>query len=275
MTRTSSLVLSAVLVLVGAAPCVLALPPTPHYVPVAGLWSNLTPDPDQHHRSSGNFNTQNLPSPDGQTCSVYMKAGGEDFGAGIHFDIMHDCSSCKDKVIDSDVYDAKVISFFGDRNLYVANPSGARDIFFVEFIGQYNDGQIPMKSGTTSTSDPFPTDLLGFALSLTTTQPGQNHRSSGNFTTRLPHDPDPKGLRWEIRWAMTDVDPWNAEPANDVQVDIKVDRSAAVDPTPWPGIQHGGTTGYTEYRRIYVANPSRIGGGTLTGSFWVLVYQTN
>lgn len=245
-----------------------ALPPKPQYLAISGLWSDDSPNSEQGNRSSGNFTTERLPSPQGQTCSVYKADGSQDSGSGISFDLVHDCGSCADYAIEKGVSDAKVIEFFSyrNRNLYIANPRGARDNFFVELVGQYNRDQVPFHSGTRPSENKFPTNLLGFALSLPGPESDHNHRSSGNFTTEIQHR-SPTGLRWEIRWAAPNVDPWNGQPATGITVDVKQDQSAMVDPTPFPGIKHGSTTDYQSYRRVYVANPTGA-----DGSFWVLVY---
>lgn len=91
-----------------------------------------------------------------------------------------------------------------------------------------------------------------------TPQPGQSHRSSGNFSTeQLPAGTT--GLQWEVS---------GTENPGAVTFDVMEDKTAAIDPTIFAGVKSGKQTEIYSARRLYIANPA----GSQGGNFVVTVY---
>lgn len=92
-------------------------------------------------------------------------------------------------------------------------------------------------------------------------QPGQKHRSSGNFSTQGV----PGGFSkfyWEVSGTK--------EP-DSVKFDIKRDKSAGIDPVIFSDLKNKSVTGIQQIRSLYLADPK----GSYDGDFIVTVYATN
>jgi hypothetical protein len=92
-------------------------------------------------------------------------------------------------------------------------------------------------------------------------QKGQDHRSSGNFSTDDVPD-GYTGFAWEVS---------ETEQPDNVRFDVMEDKSAQRDPVIFKQLTNGSATGIVKSRRLYIANPS----GSNGGSFLVTVYATN
>jgi len=82
------------------------------------------PQPGQNNRSSGNFSDQECPGPN-------LKWN---FPGSITFRVMEDKSASSDKERLSNVTSGKVTYRLNNRNLYIANPSGATESFLINVL---------------------------------------------------------------------------------------------------------------------------------------------
>lgn len=89
-------------------------------------------------------------------------------------------------------------------------------------------------------------------------QPGQKHRSSGNFST----EDAPSGTT-DLFWEIT-----NNSNAGSIKFNVKKDKSAATDPTEFKDVGNATTTKYISERRLYIADPEGAG----DSAFVVVVY---
>lgn len=89
-------------------------------------------------------------------------------------------------------------------------------------------------------------------------QSGQDHRSSGNFST----DDSPGGYN-ALEWQVSETE----QPQN-VKFNVKEDKTAAGDKTVWSNLGNGSSTDVKKARRLYIADPS----GSNNGNFLVTVY---
>jgi hypothetical protein len=87
--------------------------------------------------------------------------------------------------------------------------------------------------------------LLAAVTSDAQPQPGQKHRSSGNFSTQ-DAPVGTNALRWEI------ADTGNP---NGIRFGVKDDKSVGVDPPVFEDVYNNKQTGYVADRSLYVANP--------------------
>lgn len=90
---------------------------------------------------------------------------------------------------------------------------------------------------------------------------GQRNRSSGNFSIEnLPANST--GLYWVV------LDTSGLNVNSNIVFNVKIDRSAASDPTPFSNLANGSTTPITTGRSFYIANPR----GANSQNFIVKVY---
>jgi len=92
--------------------------------------SNPRPQPGQNNRSSGNFSDQECSGPN----LKWMVPGS------IRFNVMLDRTMARDPVLAENVIIGQVTRRFNERNLYIANPSGATENFLVNVLNT-NDPQ--------------------------------------------------------------------------------------------------------------------------------------
>lgn len=92
-------------------------------------------------------------------------------------------------------------------------------------------------------------------------QPGQQHRSSGNFST----DDSPSGLN-RFEWQVSETEAPDA-----VRFDVMEDKSLQTDPVIFTNLTNGAQTDVKQARRLYIANPT----GSNGGSFLVTVYAVS
>lgn len=89
-------------------------------------------------------------------------------------------------------------------------------------------------------------------------QPGQDHRSSGNFST----EDAPHGTR-QIQWFITENDNFQ-----NITFDVKEDVKLWFDPIVFRGVRNGQVTEYKSNRQFYIADPSGAGGKTFIVQAW-------
>lgn len=92
-------------------------------------------------------------------------------------------------------------------------------------------------------------------------QQGQNHRSSGNFSTEKAIEGFSKYC-----WVISDT----KEP-NSIKFNVKRDKSAGTDPVEYTDLTNGSVTEIKQERSMYIADPK----GTYGGDFTVSVYAVN
>lgn len=106
--------------------------------------------------------------------------------------------------------------------------------------------------------DSTPVNPIAAVTSNGTPQPGQSHRSSGNFSLENV----PPGVT-RIQWFVTD----NSN-AGQIVFDVMEDKSLWPDPTIWKGLHNGSVTDLQTSRSFYIANPANTGGNTFTVQVW-------
>ena len=102
-------------------------------------------------------------------------------------------------------------------------------------------------------------ELLAAVVSLPTPQPGQRHRSSGNFST----DNAASGAKRFIFKVI------NNPNADRISFDVMEDKSGATDPTIWKDEYSGNSVPVERKRDLYIANPKGAG----DQDFTVEVYE--
>lgn len=85
-------------------------------------------------------------------------------------------------------------------------------------------------------------------------QSGQDHRSSGNFST----EEAPSGTT-KLTFS---VDPTSNTAWSTLTFDVKEDNSMWLDKTVYSGVKNGSVENYTSNRSYYIANPSGATGST-------------
>lgn len=102
--------------------------------------------------------------------------------------------------------------------------------------------------------------FLVAVTSSATQQAGQDHRSSGDFST--------EGAPAGTKKLQFFIDNASNDNFASISFDIMLDKSAWKDPTTWSGIKNGDTRDYQSERDFYIANPKNTGGN----SFVVNIY---
>lgn len=102
--------------------------------------------------------------------------------------------------------------------------------------------------------------LLTSITSDPTPQSGQDHRSSGNFST--------EGAPAGTSQLLFTISPESNEHFDSITFDVMEDKSVQRDPTVWSGVTNGSKVDYHSSRSYYIANPANAG----SNSFTVLVY---
>lgn len=98
-------------------------------------------------------------------------------------------------------------------------------------------------------SDTITQNPVATVVSSPKPQPGQKHRSSGNFN--LGPKPASNGILWKISGTAN---------AGSITFDVMIDKSAAHDPTPFSGLHDGSVTNWNDSRSLYIANPKGADG---------------
>ncbi|MFD2573189.1 hypothetical protein ACFSUS_21280 [Spirosoma soli] len=100
--------------------------------------------------------------------------------------------------------------------------------------------------------------LLATVVSDPQPQPGQKHRSSGNFST----DSMPSGTKYVSFQVINTANP------DIIHFDVMQDVSMGIDPTRYSDAYNGFQSNYTDpHRSLYIANPRNA-----SGNFTVQVY---
>jgi hypothetical protein len=97
--------------------------------------------------------------------------------------------------------------------------------------------------------------------SLGKPQPGQKHRSSGNFSTQGV----PGGFS-KFYWEVS-----GTQQPDSVKFDVKRDKSGGTDPVIYPNLKNKSVTDIQQIRSLYIADPK----GSYGGDFRVTVYGAN
>lgn len=93
-------------------------------------------------------------------------------------------------------------------------------------------------------------------------QSGQDHRSSGNFSSE-GYPSDTQYFLWEV----TNVD---GTPNQVIHFDVKEDKSVQIDHTPYPNCYSGKQDTPMSSRSLYIANPQNA-----TANFIVTLYAVS
>lgn len=102
--------------------------------------------------------------------------------------------------------------------------------------------------------------LLATVTSSPKPQPGQTHRSSGNFST--------DSMPSNAKYVLFTVQPSGGDDPNAIHFDVMQDKSAAHDPTRYSNMYNNAQGSYVEPQRsLYIANPTGA-----TADFTVSVY---
>jgi hypothetical protein len=101
---------------------------------LAAVTSDAHPQPDQKHRSSGNFSTQDAPV---GTNALRWEITDTSNPNGIRFGVKDDVSVSKDPHVFEDVFNNKQTGYVADRSLYIADPEGASSKFTVKVYAIY------------------------------------------------------------------------------------------------------------------------------------------
>lgn len=222
-------------------------PPQLRYVPLSIVTSRHTKQPGQSHRSSGNTSTEEAP---GGVSGIYWEVLGQD-PYNTRFNIKHDKTGGKDKVIFGDVHGGETTEYKPFRRLYVADPSGTSQPFAVVAWA--------LVQGGTPTSFTITGRPLCGIRSAPHPQANQTNRSSGDFSTE-----EARGGTSKLRWSVLDD---NSQALPNVRVKIWRDASGGPDPVIWSDLRHGSLTSYVPHRQLYVGNPTGA-----TGHFFVMAH---
>jgi hypothetical protein len=113
-------------------------------------------------------------------------------------------------------------------------------------------------SSTQIETESTPVNPIATVTSAGAPQPGQSHRSSGNFSLENA----PPGTT-RIQWFVTD----NSN-GSQITFDVMEDKSLWPDPTIWSGLRNGSVTSLKTSRSFYIANPANTGGNTFSVQIW-------
>jgi hypothetical protein len=211
------------------------------FTEVASVMSNDTPEPGQNNRSSGNFSAQTLPA--GTRALAWTVS--ENAGSGnIVFNVREDRSDDSDPVVFQAVKHRTVTGTSSARRLYVADPQNvANSSPFL--VAAFAIDHLPPGSPSVGTvvSEPGP-------------QPGQDFRSSGNFST----DGTPDGTLY-LYWSVE-----NNANAETIEFDVMEDVSSAADRTIFPNLKNGSWTRVERNPKLYIAYPQQRGRHDLHGA---------
>ncbi len=89
-------------------------------------------------------------------------------------------------------------------------------------------------------------------------QEGQEHRSSGSFST----EDAPSGTK-KLQWYVTENDHFET-----IEFDVMKDKKLQRDPVVFSKIKSGDVTDYKSDRQLYIANPTNAGGKTFIVQVW-------
>lgn len=194
---------------------------------IATIKSNKEPQPGQKHRSSNNFTTADIAQDAFITFRAYYSYGTavQSEASLLKFDIKVDKTGT-DPTYLNQISSGHCCGNSHDRNLYIANPTDALQ----EFTVVVDDTII-----VDSSNGP---------------NPGQEHRSSGNFsTTGIPGN-----CKVKIMVYYNYGTPQQSE-APTISFDIKEDRSGLSDPIVQSGAKSGGEYDISQRANLYIADP--------------------
>jgi len=90
------------------------------------------------------------------------------------------------------------------------------------------------------------TNPIAAVTSEGTPEKGQEHRSSGDFSTETPDEPQ------QLQWFVSGN-------TNPVEFDVMKDNSLRPDSCVWSSLTNGSITSYESSRSYYIANPVNTG----------------
>ncbi|MGR5897577.1 DeoR family transcriptional regulator [Bacillus cereus] len=106
-------------------------------------------------------------------------------------------------------------------------------------------------------------ELLATVQSGKNVQPGQKHRSSGDFSMTVP-----SGTKELYFFVASATDPNDEDKQHEIHFDVERDKSGGKDKTVYKDVHDGyTTTNLQSDRKFYISNPSGA-----TKDFQVLIY---
>ncbi|SMD16283.1 Ca2+-dependent phosphoinositide-specific phospholipase C [Sporomusa malonica] len=212
----------------------------PFYPParqIAAVVSLPTPEEGQDQRSSGNFNTQEVPE---RTIMVNWRVEQNDAWP-LSFDVMRDDSSNPDNTIFYKLAAGLRTDVNVERSLYIADPvcsNSSNFLVVADAIGYFAESPVKAIPGFS---------LVASVMSRYQKQDGQENRSSGNFSIQnLPAN--------TVAYAWTISE--NSDYAK-IKFNVLKDVSGT-DKNIFSDVTHlQVTTTYTD-RNLYIANPDSI-----------------
>lgn len=210
---------------------------------VSSITSSGTVQPDQKHRSSGNFSLEEQPK---GTFALVWSISNNSQANVITFDVMKDLSVGIDSTIFSGLGQGSVTATNTDRSLYIANPKNTGESSFLVTANAITEMPPNAPAVASVVSDPKPS-------------PDQKHRSSSNFSTE-PNTQNGVLLYWEVT---------NNPNAPSITFDVMKDV-VGFDSTLFTGLKSGSTTKVERSDSLYIANPQHTGGQNFTVTVKVL-----